>query len=304
MQAIESTDQANLPDEGTLTYDKGESLQFSNYKPLRYLKGNSEDKVLLVKNRSSEDLSVIKIHKKEEDDGQNTQLEQHLKEEIDVLVWQNKNLPFWAKFFGVISEKIFTGLVSEYIPGESLKSLAKRLGGMAPKEAKFYTSEILVALNYLHEQSIVHGRLNTDNVLIGEQGHIKLTNFCDASIAQFQEKYWQVYNKASEKKLINPYTEDWVSLSAITEEIVSPDKCPDDWESDACSLFIQLTNDSRTLLGENLIFHLWFQDLNWSSVRNLKYEPPYLPEIQTLEQLMSDLPTELIPNLAELGISE
>lgn len=43
--------------------------------------------------------------------------------------------------------------------------------------AIFYTSEIVSALEYLHRHEIVHRDLKPENVLIGAQGHIKVTDF-------------------------------------------------------------------------------------------------------------------------------
>lgn len=106
-------------------------LDISNYKPLRYLKGNSADRVLLVKNQTSNDLSVIKIHKNETEINQIRQLYEHLYEEIDILsrgLRGHEHFPFWSKCLGVIFENQFTGVVLEFVSGESLKSLAQRLG--------------------------------------------------------------------------------------------------------------------------------------------------------------------------------
>lgn len=53
--------------------------------------------------------------------------------------------------------------------------------------AKFYFAEILVALEYLHENNIFYRDLKPENILLDEEGHIKLTDF-GISRLNFSEK--------------------------------------------------------------------------------------------------------------------
>jgi len=43
--------------------------------------------------------------------------------------------------------------------------------------AKFYISEIILAIEHLHENNILYRDLKPENVLIDYDGHIKLTDF-------------------------------------------------------------------------------------------------------------------------------
>lgn len=43
--------------------------------------------------------------------------------------------------------------------------------------AAFYAAEVVLALEYLHNHNIVHRDIKPDNMLIGQQGHLKLTDF-------------------------------------------------------------------------------------------------------------------------------
>ena len=68
-------------------------------------------------------------------------------------------------------------LLMEYQPGGDLHSLLMNLGALEEDVAKLYVGEIVLALRYLHNSGCVHRDLKPDNILIGRDGHIKLTDF-------------------------------------------------------------------------------------------------------------------------------
>ena len=68
-------------------------------------------------------------------------------------------------------------LVMPFMPGGDLMSLLRQVGSLDISVVKQYSSEIVLAVKYLHEQHVVHRDLKPDNVLIGKDGHIQLTDF-------------------------------------------------------------------------------------------------------------------------------
>ena len=53
----------------------------------------------------------------------------------------------------------------------------KNMGPFPSDMARFYFSETVLAVEYLHSYGIVHRDLKPDNLLITTLGHIKLTDF-------------------------------------------------------------------------------------------------------------------------------
>lgn len=51
---------------------------------------------------------------------------------------------------------------------------------------KYYTAEIISALEYIHSKGIVHRDLKPENILLDSKFHIKLTDFGDAK--QFDQE--------------------------------------------------------------------------------------------------------------------
>ncbi|XP_010445108.1 PREDICTED: mitogen-activated protein kinase kinase kinase 2 [Camelina sativa] len=68
-------------------------------------------------------------------------------------------------------------ILMEYVSGGSLHDLIKNTGGKLPEPAiRSYTRQILNGLMYLHERGIVHCDLKSQNVLVEENGVLKIAD--------------------------------------------------------------------------------------------------------------------------------
>jgi serine/threonine protein kinase len=68
-------------------------------------------------------------------------------------------------------------LVLEYVCGGDLMTCLIKRQKFDERTAKFFAGEIAMALNSIHQMHYLHRDLKPDNVLIGRNGHIKLTDF-------------------------------------------------------------------------------------------------------------------------------
>lgn len=85
--------------------------------------------------------------------------------------------PFCVQLFYSLQTVHSVYLVMEYMVGGDLKSLLSVYGYFDEQMAIFYTAEIILALQYLHNHGIIHRDLKPDNMLLSAKGHIKLTDF-------------------------------------------------------------------------------------------------------------------------------
>lgn len=59
----------------------------------------------------------------------------------------------------------------DYCPGGDLRALIAEKGRLSEATAKLYLAEIVIALEEIHKNGIIHRDIKLDNVLINEEGH-------------------------------------------------------------------------------------------------------------------------------------
>merc|ERR1712137_486564 len=87
--------------------------------------------------------------------------------------------PFLPTLYTHFETDKFYCLVMEFCSGGNLHSLRQKQPNkfFSEEAARFYASEILLALEYLHMLGIVYRDLKPENVLVREEGHIMLSDF-------------------------------------------------------------------------------------------------------------------------------
>lgn len=66
----------------------------------------------------------------------------------------------------------------DYVQGGELFTYLKKHKKFSLEAARFYAVEVLLALEYLHEElNVIYRDLKPENILIDSEGHIKLTDF-------------------------------------------------------------------------------------------------------------------------------
>ena len=90
--------------------------------------------------------------------------------------------PNIVRVFDVSYGEILQYIVMEYVDGISLKEYIEQQGVIDPREAIYFVTQILRALQHAHDKGIVHRDIKPQNIMLISDGTIKVTDF---GIARF-----------------------------------------------------------------------------------------------------------------------
>ncbi|XP_034562537.1 serine/threonine-protein kinase greatwall [Notolabrus celidotus] len=130
-------------------------------------------KVYLARKKCNARLYAIKMMKKADMVVKN--MTGQMKAERDALALSKS--PFVVHLFYSLQTATKIYLVMEYLIGGDVKSLLHIYGYFDQDMSVKYIAQVALALDYLHRHGIIHRDLKPDNMLISNEGHIKLTDF-------------------------------------------------------------------------------------------------------------------------------
>jgi serine/threonine protein kinase len=87
------------------------------------------------------------------------------------------NHPFIVKLHYTFQTKTKVYFILDLLTGGDLYTHIEKKGKFKEQQARFYAAEIVLALDHLHQQGIVYRDLKPQNIVIDNEGHIKLTDF-------------------------------------------------------------------------------------------------------------------------------
>ena len=109
------------------------------------------------------------------------------------IIMSKASTPWIVELKSSFQEGDYLYLVMEYLPGGDLMNLLIEKDILTEKEAKFYISELILAVESIHNLDCIHRDIKPDNILIDKNGHIKLSDF---GLAKISDK---LYEKEDEK---------------------------------------------------------------------------------------------------------
>jgi protein-serine/threonine kinase len=220
--------------------------------------------------------------------------------------------------------------ILEYCPGGELFFHLSRAGRFQEAKCRFYASEILLAIAYLHSLDIIYRDLKPENILLDAGGHVKLTDFglskegisdnVSAKSMCGTPEYLapEILNKTGHGKAV-----DWYSLGALMYEMLTG--LPPFYTRDRDKLFerikrgeleyppyispvgqsllkaLLIGDPSRRLGGgpndgEEVKAHAFFAGTDWEAMVQRRITPPFKPnmssasDVKYFEKEFVDLP--------------
>ncbi|KAG8893957.1 Serine/threonine kinase [Tulasnella sp. 408] len=266
-------------------------------------------KVLLAEEKKTNHLFAIKILKKKLTID-NDEIESIRSMKRHFLVNAQARHPFLLGFHACFQTETRIYFVMEYVIGGNLMhNLQQKQFSL--RQAKFYAQEILLAVEYLHSQGIIHRNVTLENVLLTLDGHVKVAGyylcksemwygcrtgtFCGTPESMAPEilleqmygravDWWAfgvlVYQMLLGQSPFRGDDEDELFDAILDDEPLYPVTMP----RDAVSMLQKLlTRDPNQRLGsgrsdaEEIALHPFFKDTNWEDVLNKRIPPPYVP---------------------------
>uniref|UniRef100_A0A452RJP9 Rho-associated protein kinase 1 n=1 Tax=Ursus americanus TaxID=9643 RepID=A0A452RJP9_URSAM len=86
------------------------------------------------------------------------------------------NSPWVVQLFYAFQDDRYLYMVMEYMPGGDLVNLMSNYD-VPEKWARFYTAEVVLALDAIHSMGFIHRDVKPDNMLLDKSGHLKLADF-------------------------------------------------------------------------------------------------------------------------------
>uniref|UniRef100_A0A336K1T5 protein kinase C n=1 Tax=Culicoides sonorensis TaxID=179676 RepID=A0A336K1T5_CULSO len=277
---------------------------------LSVLGKGSFGKVFLAELKNSEYYYAVKALKKdivlEDDDVECTLIERK------VLALGTKH-PFLCHLFATFQTDSHLFFVMEYLNGGDLMFHIQRSGRFSEDRARFYAAEIVSGLKFLHKKGIIYRDLKLDNILLDFEGHARIADFGMCKLEIYLDRTADSFcgtpdYMAPEIIKGQNYNQsvDWWSFGVLVYEMLigqSPfSGCDEDelfWSicneipwfpaflsKDALKFLKALLEKDATIrLGSlgagdgDIIYHPFFNKINWDKLERREYTPPFKPEV-------------------------
>ena len=153
-------------------------MSITEFEPLTIIGRGAFGEVRVCRQISTGDIVAVKKMRKEDMLNKNQLM--HVRTEKEIMTASN---PWIVKLKYSFQDELFLYLVMDFLPGGDLMNLLMKKEILTEDEARFYTAEMILAVDSVHKLNCIHRDLKPDNILIDKNGHIQLSDFGLAKIA-------------------------------------------------------------------------------------------------------------------------
>uniref|UniRef100_A0A5B6Z2A7 mitogen-activated protein kinase kinase kinase n=1 Tax=Davidia involucrata TaxID=16924 RepID=A0A5B6Z2A7_DAVIN len=151
--------------------------------PIRWRKGEligcgAFGRVYMGMNLDSGELIAVKQVSIAASSASKEKTQAHIRElEEEVKLLKNLSHPNIVRYLGTAREEESLNILLEFVPGGSISSLLGKFGSFPESVIRMYTKQLLLGLEYLHRNGIMHRDIKGANILVDNKGCIKLADF-------------------------------------------------------------------------------------------------------------------------------
>jgi serine/threonine protein kinase len=148
-------------------------MGINDFEFIKLISKGAYGRVWLVRRKKTEDVYAMKIVNFAEKMNKNHKESLRKEKEVFSLI----SGEFVVKAVFTFIHGNFICFVMEYLYGGDMGSMLERYGCFDTETARFYIAELILAVDYLHSLNIIHRDLKPDNLMLDQDGHLKLTDF-------------------------------------------------------------------------------------------------------------------------------
>ena len=101
----------------------------------------------------------------------------HLNLELERSILLQIDHPFIVKLVKTMKDKQYIYFLMDYIKGKELFDVIRDIGLLNKFQTQFYGASIMLAIQYLHERKFIFRDIKPENIMVLENGFIKLIDF-------------------------------------------------------------------------------------------------------------------------------
>ena len=198
------------------------AVNYNDFEIIKVIGRGFIGKILLVKYKKDGKYYAMKMMRKDQIISE--ELQDNILLEKNILIESQNEFILSLSFFFQTKERIY--FITPFIKGGDLYHKLKKDKFLKEDLVKFYSAQIIIALQYLHDLWIAYRDLKPENILLNEDGYIKLCDFGASVKLHGTEKD---YNFAGSPEYASPeminyqghtVMTDWWSLGILIYEML------------------------------------------------------------------------------------